>query len=799
MGLSVYARKYTGIETTTVTTQTGSSNTAVMLAYRGTTGIEPVVSAIEVTGTSASTPITTTTVANELIISVYAITSATNTITPDPATTQRINSIISLRPGLLIADEIKSTAGASTPRTATFANSTTCRAVSIAFYEPVQTYYWVGGSGTWNTSSTTNWSLDSGGSSGVGPPTLKDNVIFDNNSSGGSAFTVTASGAVCNDLVFGTGATALTNAITLNGTLTVAGDFYLPLTNYSSASSATITFNSSFTGRVFNAPPTNLHNLTINGIGGPQLQADWNNNACVLTVTQGYIEFNNRTSNFSTITYGSGAGLKGTNARDGGLVNLYGNGNVWTSNTTASSSFFSNGSTLNIIGSATGGNRTANISGVFGTIHNQLTVLSFFIINGSATINLLKNTGTTGRWFGFLRTVNPTINSFEINSGPGNVTRLIGQGPPTFSTINYPGPRLNLDYVEITALTFSYTLDNTNPFLVYAGANSTNGSFVSGVAFIDGTQFTAYRLTSSGNFTIPANWNSLNNIIYLTGAGGGGGQGRLSGTNRAAGGGGGGGGFTVVTNFSATVGQVIPFVIGAGGASRSEATGGSTTWNSGAFIATGGTGGSSDATIPISIAGVGGTGTYTGGNGGLGFVNTTSANAGGGGAGSPAGLLGNGKNGGNGLDANGGGGAGCAGGTDGGNATSIAGGVGGNNQNGIGGGASATVGTVGGGGGGGVNTTSNGTGSEGTGNINTYGSGSNGGGGAGGSQIGSSAFRGNGGGGIGINTAGTLHGGGINSPGVIFVIYSTAPPPPPPPSAPIILSGVTIEGGVTFV
>lgn len=43
------------------------------------------------------------------------------------------------------------------------------------------TRYWVGGSGTWNT-STTNWSTSSGGSGGASTPGASDTVIFDANS-----------------------------------------------------------------------------------------------------------------------------------------------------------------------------------------------------------------------------------------------------------------------------------------------------------------------------------------------------------------------------------------------------------------------------------------------------------------------------------------------------------------------------------------------------------------------------------------------------------------------------------------
>lgn len=47
------------------------------------------------------------------------------------------------------------------------------------------TYYWVG-TGTWDTSSTTNWAASSGGAGGAGFPTSADAVIFDAGSAGGT-------------------------------------------------------------------------------------------------------------------------------------------------------------------------------------------------------------------------------------------------------------------------------------------------------------------------------------------------------------------------------------------------------------------------------------------------------------------------------------------------------------------------------------------------------------------------------------------------------------------------------------
>jgi len=64
------------------------------------------------------------------------------------------------------------------------------------------TYYWVGGSGTWDASTTTNWSSTSGGSGGAGVPTSADDAIFDV-SSGTSSDTVTvATGAEVNSFFY---------------------------------------------------------------------------------------------------------------------------------------------------------------------------------------------------------------------------------------------------------------------------------------------------------------------------------------------------------------------------------------------------------------------------------------------------------------------------------------------------------------------------------------------------------------------------------------------------------------------
>jgi hypothetical protein len=133
------------------------------------------------------------------------------------------------------------------------------------------TFYWVGGSGNWDATTTTNWASSSGGSGGAGVPTSTDDVVFDANSSGGGAFAVTVTGttsapAICKDFT----ASSLSNAMTLafggGNILDFTGNFTVPASNFStsasgsaneirpqaSASGLTITTNGvAFTGITF--------------------------------------------------------------------------------------------------------------------------------------------------------------------------------------------------------------------------------------------------------------------------------------------------------------------------------------------------------------------------------------------------------------------------------------------------------------------------------------------------------------------------------------------------------------------
>lgn len=72
--------------------------------------------------------------------------------------------------------------------------------------------FWVGGTGTWDSTSTTNWAATSGAASGASAPVAGDNVTFDANSGTG---TITPNGTIAG-IAFGSlTAGALTGGSTL--------------------------------------------------------------------------------------------------------------------------------------------------------------------------------------------------------------------------------------------------------------------------------------------------------------------------------------------------------------------------------------------------------------------------------------------------------------------------------------------------------------------------------------------------------------------------------------------------------
>ena len=146
------------------------------------------------------------------------------------------------------------------------------------------TYYWVGGSGTWNNALTTNWATSSGGAGSAGFPTSSDNVIFDFSSGLTGATVTVGTSATCNNFTWSAtvGTIALSNNITISGDFTWSGaggttsgfsDFYIA-GNATYNSSMTIgsvnymRFTSTSTGKTITTNGKTLSTCYFTGIGG---------------------------------------------------------------------------------------------------------------------------------------------------------------------------------------------------------------------------------------------------------------------------------------------------------------------------------------------------------------------------------------------------------------------------------------------------------------------------------------------------------------------------------------------------
>lgn len=84
--------------------------------------------------------------------------------------------------------------------------------------------FWVGGTGTWDSTSTANWSASSGGAPGASAPTSADNVFFDDNSGTGTC--TTDATAICQNMTMN----SATLGLTLGANFTAAASSLWTLT-----------------------------------------------------------------------------------------------------------------------------------------------------------------------------------------------------------------------------------------------------------------------------------------------------------------------------------------------------------------------------------------------------------------------------------------------------------------------------------------------------------------------------------------------------------------------------------------
>ena len=243
------------------------------------------------------------------------------------------------------------------------------------------TYYWVGGAGTWDGTTTTNWATTSGGAGGAGVPTTADTATFDG-SSGTGAVTITAASnsAVCNFGGSGITATLNANHPTAFGVLNIsAGTFNCSTFNLELSIRAITVTGGTFTcnGGVINAGSLASSGSTASTI---------NLNASTLTLSS------SAGINFSStgLTFNAGTSQ----------INLSTNGPTFNGN---GSTFYNVSFTGNSITTAyINGANTFNNLAFAGKGGQGLSIIYFFAnqtINGTLTVYPATTLGSSRYYF----------------------------------------------------------------------------------------------------------------------------------------------------------------------------------------------------------------------------------------------------------------------------------------------------------------------------------------------------------------------------------------------------------------
>jgi hypothetical protein len=669
-----------------------------------------------------------------------------------------------------------------------------CGGNSNITFPAAKTVYWnLAGSQNW---SATGWAASSGASPDINNfPLAQDTAIFESTSPGtGTTITIDASWNIGTINMSARTSNTMTLATSTN-TPTIYGN-WVNGTGTTLTGTGTMTFAGRGSQTITSAGKSFTQSLAISTPGGSVTLQDaftsTRNDTSAFILTAGTFDANiynvTFTGSSTQLNLSAGSTLTRSIALGSGTWTIPGeNAGAWNAGSPTGFSVTGTG-TIKMTGAA------AKTFQGGGLAYTNITLdqggAGALTISGNNTFKNITNSysATGATTIIFPASTTQTVSSFTAG---GAATKLLTLNSTSGSGIQATiavsgGNTVSTDYLNVKDIAFTPApaTDGTTPYVWYLGANSTNSGNNTGGLFQAGGAgaLKVYQITNTAttSWTVPSDWNSSSNTIYMIGAGGGGGTSAVSGNNRAAGGGGGGGGYTAVSNYSASPSASVTVAIGT---SSANADGTNTTWASGTYTAGGGKKGTA-ATTPTSAGGAGGTGTYAGGAGGAGaFGTVASTGYGGGGGGGSAGFNGVGGAGGIGFGATtlaniaGGGGGGNGGGSAGGNASSALGGNGGNNASGVGGATggsgSGAAGTLGGGGAGGANGNAGGLGGVGIDILNTIG----GGGGRGGSSSSSAAgtntsIYGGGGPGAGVSFAGTAGTGGAGAQGLIVIAYT---------------------------
>jgi hypothetical protein len=356
--------------------------------------------------------------------------------------------------------------------------------------------YWVLGTGTWDSTTTTNWSATSGGTGGASVPTASDNVFFDANSNVlATAFTVTMANSprVCNDFT----ASGLDGTMTLAGTsigLTVSGSLTFQATNFTRTYTGATTFNATTTGKTVTTNGVSLLAVTFNGVGGGwTLGSALNCGSSTLTITNGTLDTSS-SGNYAVtanVFSSSNSNVRTINL-NASTVNLSSTATAWDMTTSTNATLNAGTSTINL------SSASATFAGGGLTYYNVAftsTAKTVTAITGANTFNNLSITGqTTVGLVQLSFSANQTINgTFTVSAGTASAYR-ISVFSNTFNT-----PR------TLTCAAVSLTDTDFRDITIAGAASPASGTRIGNAKGNSGITFTTAK-TVFYSQTGSANW-----------------------------------------------------------------------------------------------------------------------------------------------------------------------------------------------------------------------------------------------------------------------------------------------------
>lgn len=348
--------------------------------------------------------------------------------------------------------------------------------------------YWVGGAGTWNTSSTANWSASSGGASGASAPTAADDIFFDQ----AGTYTVTVTGGLCRNITVSTGTvtfSGVTTGPTISGSMSL-----LAGTVWNVGAARTTTFNATSTGQTITTNGVTLScQVTFNGVGG-----GWTlGSAFTLTQTLSITNGSFNSGNFAITTSGFSSSNSNTRSISLGSSTVTVSINLSTAlnlGTTTGLTWSAGTSQINLSGATTGiasGGLTFN-----NVSFTNVGTASVITITGANTFSTLSfagrtNTGVNRATFN----ANQTISTLTLNAGTAAAYRTMLQSdvigaPRTLAVTTLTAGAADYDFRDIVITGAAAPLSVTR-------AGDCKGN--SGITF-PAAKTVYYRQTGSANW-----------------------------------------------------------------------------------------------------------------------------------------------------------------------------------------------------------------------------------------------------------------------------------------------------------